>query len=140
MKTINYLLSFVLLFLLLSCSQSNLPKEIHSKVLIMPIMPRENFPFKFDQDRKMLVWNFQSRGFIVDESQSTWSRVISTNLDLTKIQDADIVKISKLVSVDLIICSNGKKVYDCNKNQFIIDTNSYQPTQDLALYLKSLGY
>lgn len=106
----------------------------------MPMLPRENFPFKFDHDRKMLVWNFESRGFIVDENKSTWSKVISTNLDLTKLQNADIVKISKLVSIDLIICCNGKKIYDCNKNQFVIDSFSYQPSQDLALYLKSLGY
>ena len=106
----------------------------------MPSMPRENYPFEFDQDRKILVWNFQLRKFNVIEDELIWKPIIETGLDLTKLQNAEIVTISKLVNVDLIISSNGKKVFDCNKKTFVIDANSYQATQDLALYLKSRGY
>lgn len=132
---------FSLLILLQSCSTLNRNEEqIPTSVLIMPIMQRENYPFKFDQDRKILVWNFLSRGFNVIEDENVWNEIINTGLDLTKLQNSDIVRISKIIKVDLIISSNGKKVYDCNKKTFIIDNNSYQQTQDLALYLKSRGY
>ncbi|MEW6005202.1 MAG: hypothetical protein AB1695_07810 [Stygiobacter sp.] len=141
MKFTFYLFFFSLIILIQSCTNFvKTEKQNVTRVIIMPIMPRENYPFKFDQDRKILVWNFQSRGFNVIEDEKVWNEIINTDLDLTKLQNADIVKISKLIKVDLIISSNGEKVYDCNKNSFIIDNNSYQPTQDLALYLKSRGY
>ncbi|MFZ5947534.1 MAG: hypothetical protein ACOYU5_06150 [Stygiobacter sp.] len=141
MKFTFYLFFFSLIILIQSCTNFvKTEKQNVTSVIIMPIMPRENYPFKFDQDRKILVWNFQSRGFNVIEDEKVWNEIINTDLDLTKLQNADIVKISKLIKVDLIISSNGEKVYDCNKNSFIIDNNSYQPTQDLALYLKSRGY
>ncbi len=141
MKFSKILFLFSFLLIMQGCSDvDKIEKKNPTSVIIMPIMPRENFPFKFDQDRKILVWNFQSRGFNVIEDESAWAEIINTGLDLTKLQNADIVRISKLVKVDLIISSNGKKVYDCNKNNFIIDNNSYQPTQDLPLYLKSRGY
>lgn len=142
MKFSKYIFVLILLIIISQGCTTSEKLNTHkaTSVIIMPIMPRENYPFKYDQDRKILVWNFQSHGFNVIEDESVWQKIIDTGLDLTKLQNADIVKISNLVNADLIISSNGKKVYDSNKKIFIIDSNSYQPTQDLALYLKSRGY
>lgn len=123
-----------------SCSSINEISKKNTKVIIMPIMPRENYPFKYDQDRKILAWDFQSQGFNVVEDDSIWSKITEPGLDLTKLQNADIYRIASFINVDLIIANNGTKVFDCKKKTFIIDSNSYQRGRDLAMYLKSRGY
>lgn len=145
-RIIFLVLSVSLLFAACSSSQKTEIKTKHSTVLIMPFSYTEKYPFKFDQERKSLVWAFESNGFVINESEGVWNKIEEGNLRLSNLYEADIFKMATISESDLIIYSYNRnlKVFDCKKKTIISYKSEFETAplnyQTLVMRLVGLGY
>ncbi len=145
-RIIFSILSIAILFAACSSSEKTEIKTKHSTVLIMPFSYTEKYPFKFDQERKALVWAFESHGFVVNEEEGVWNKIEEGNLRLSNLYEADVFKMADIALSDLIIYSYNRnlRVFDCKKKTTVTYKSEFETSpvnyQALVSRLAGMGY
>jgi len=145
-RIILSILSVSLLLAACSSSEKTEIKTKHSTVLIMPFSYTEKYPFEFDQERKALVWAFESNGFVINEKEEVWNKIEERNLRLSNLYEADVFKIADIAQSDLIIYSYNRnlRVFDCKKKTTISYKSEFETSplnyQTLVMRLIGMGY
>ncbi len=106
----DFSILILLLFVSLFCnsyaqtsSQEKRTEKKPTSVIVMPFFVNERYPYVSDEIRQYLMWGFFQRDFYVISDDSSWSKVLSFNYQLSNLSTEMADSISATVEADLII-------------------------------------
>ncbi|MEW5843206.1 MAG: hypothetical protein AB1775_08080 [Bacteroidota bacterium] len=89
-------------FAQISSQEKSIEKKPTS-VIVMPFFIDERYPYSSDEIRQYLMWGFYQRRFNVISDDSSWSKVLVFDYQLSNISSEMADSIANAVNADLII-------------------------------------